>query len=237
MKRPYSDSQRPGAKKSFKKSTEYKVQTNFRRIKRSIANVLELKEVYPNAGAAALSTSGTVTYMSGIPQGTEINQRVGRTINYHSVVIDVAVNPNALSTAPPGNGFWAIVLDRQPNGALATFGDIFDLANGLGDPAFCHRNTIRYADRFVVLIRADFASGQQTATLNGYQCKEYIHLASRLRGEDVKSKYQGTSALISDAATGALLFVSCLSNQSAFNGGGINPPQITWNSKLRYTDP
>jgi len=237
MKRPSSEFQRPGAKKSYKKSTEYKTQANLRRIKRAFTNVLELKEVYPNAGAFALSTSGGVTYMSGIPQGTEINQRVGRTINYHSLVIDVAVNPNSLSSAPPGNGFWAVVLDRQPNGALATFGDIFDLANGLGDPAFAHRNTIRYADRFVVLIRSDFASGQQTATFNGYQCREYIHLASRLRGEDVKSKYQGTSNAITDAATGALLFVSCLSNQSAFNGNGANFPLMTWNSKLRYTDP
>jgi len=237
MKRPSTEFQRVGARKTYKKSTEYKTQANLRRIKRAVTNVLELKEVYPNAGAAALSTSGLVTYMSAIGQGSDINQRIGRAINYHSVVIDVAINPNALNVSSAANGFWAIVFDRQPNGALATFGDIFDLANGLGDPAFTHRNTIKYADRFIVLTRKDFCVGIQYATDNGYQCREYIHLASRLRGEDVKSKYQGTSAAITDAATGALLFVSCLSNQATFNGGGSNPPLITWNSKLRYTDP
>lgn len=236
MKRPSSDFQRPGGKKSYKRSTEYKTQTDLRRVKRAINNVLELKECYPNAGSFTLSTSGSVTYMSTIAQGTDINQRVGRTINYHSVVIDVAVNPNATNSNPPANGFWAIVLDRQPNGALATFGDIFDIANGLGDPAFAHRNTIRFADRFVVLTRRDFASGPQLATDNGYQCREYLPLASRLRGEDIKMKYQGTSAAITDAATGALLFVSCVSNQFSFNGGG-SLPVMTWNSKLRYTDP
>ena len=74
---------------------------------------------------------GDTVLINGVQQGTDSNQRLGSVITQQSLDVDIFL-PGSRGYGEHGQ--WAIVLDREPNGTVASFSDIFDMH--LGAPRF-----------------------------------------------------------------------------------------------------
>ena len=105
--------------------------------------------------------SGDTLLLNGIQLGPGDNQRLGSLISQQTLEIEIALISNSFQYNDVG--FWAIVLDRQSNGMVASFSDIFDMhlfAQGnyvLGaGVAFTRRDT---GNRFQLLIKERWAVG------------------------------------------------------------------------------
>lgn len=61
--------------------------------------------------------------INGVQQGNGSAERLGTVITQDLLEINIFVPSNQEDT-----GFWAIVLDRQSNGSVASFSDIFDMS-------------------------------------------------------------------------------------------------------------
>lgn len=208
-------------------------------VKKAIGRVAEAKEILQDLGNTFNATQTYVALLNGVAEGTDYTNRVGRSVNHKYVEVSIGIINSlantATATVSSGDyGFWSIVYDRQPNGALAAFSDIFDGANGLA-----HRVTSKNQDRFKIIAREEWAVGGNfqpiTAGVGGsgaqpYHIRRFIDL-SKLKGNDAKAKYQGTSAAITDIDEGALLFVAASSLTTAADNS-----VMVVNIKYRFTD-
>lgn len=169
--------------------------------------------------------------LNGIAQGDTEITRDGKKINMNGLQINVAVAP-ASATAVPTYGWWAVILDRQPNGAALTPAGVYD-TTGSVDLMLAVRN-VDNLKRYKVLKRQDFVVG--TIDDGCYpKFEEYIDLKKALQDVDRNVRYSGTGATIASIATNSLYFVWAVSGQANF-AEGTNYPYITMNSVLKYTD-
>jgi len=142
-----------------------------------------------------------VNVLNTIRVGTAGYERIGNVVNIKAVVIGYL---QATNTA-----LWSIVYDRQPNGILPTFQDIYYSVNNIGNPsatAYMLLNPRRMG-RFEVL----WMSKTLTGNTNGYGMlpgiyNEYIQI-------NRTTQYKSTSSppVIGDIATGAIYLVSSTS--------------------------
>lgn len=93
------------------------------------------------------ATQYTYGLMDAIAQGTTSSQRVGNKISVKS--LDFKMNLQVSGTAPTPQVFWAVVLDKQPNAAIASFATIFT-AQAAPNDNLVQRN-YNNLDRFQVL--------------------------------------------------------------------------------------
>lgn len=221
----------PRTPKKRKSSTVNKAALNLM-VRRAIGSAAESKEVL-NAFANTFNATQTyVKCLNLVAEGNDYNTRIGRSINHKYIECDVALYCQTSGSGNVGDfGFWAIVIDRQPQGSLASFSDIFDGSNGIA-----HRVTNQNQDRFKILAREEYAVGgnasSATATAGAvpYHLRRYIDL-SRLKGTDAKTKFQGTGGTISDIDGVAILFVAA----SYLTTAAVNTLLFA-NVKYRFTD-
>lgn len=76
--------------------------------------------------AVNVNTTGSVTLLNGMAQGTTASTRIGRRIQMKSIEFKLFVQAD--STALTNVTRYAIVLDKQSNGAAPAFTDIYDAA-------------------------------------------------------------------------------------------------------------
>ena len=163
--------------------------------------------------------AGDTVLINGVQQGTGITHRLGSVINQH--LLDINIDTSYPSSgAGTMSGFWAIVLDRQPNGTVASFSDIFDMhfatIRGQGDGAGNAFTRYDTGDRYQVLIQERWATGSMP-----YQYWNTIDLHS------ITSKFNASSSC-GIPITGALLLCwgSTVAGWAPFN----------YNLRLHYTD-
>lgn len=203
----------------------YKASLN-RRIKSIISKVAERKEndnVFSgNLIALSLTQNTFVGSLNSIAEGSDSNQRIGRSINLASVEMDISLLSNNVSW----DGFYAIVLDRQPNSSLPSFSDIFDVSTlGFVNVGIALRNTLSYQDRFVVLKRGEI--NLNTSVNTQTHDKVFVDLG-RLKGMDRTANYSGSGAVVPNNA--AVLVTIAGSTNAALSTSFLA------NCKLRFTD-
>lgn len=192
-------------------------------IKREEQSSREKKEVDTVSSDQPVNTGATV-YINGMAEGTDFNQRVGRSVMHAYLQMDIVITLNAANTTGD-SGQFGIVLDRQSNGGLASFNQIYDLTTASAGTAF--RNTQLYSDRFKVI--KTFEYNLSVTGPSQLHVREYIPLYKMLRHLDAETRYLNTTAAIASCATNSLLLVygSILST---------NLSTLNYNIRYRFTD-
>lgn len=206
-------------------------------VRRAIGSACEAKEVLNQFNFTFNATTNITQALNLIAEGNDYNARIGRSITHKYLEISLGIINQPTTTNVTGTGDygrWAIVLDRQPNGALATFNVIFDSATGLGN-----RITSINQDRFKIIASEEFsvatvfspgAAGVGASGAAPYHIRRYVDL-SKLKGQDARTKFQGSTANITDVDEGVLLFCMGTTLSTATLNTLLNA-----NIKYRFTD-
>lgn len=184
----------------------------------------ELKTIDTSLGINIVST-GAVTCLNLIGQGSDYNQRDGRIVQLKSILMRFSVFPNT-TTGSLNAGDTArvlVVYDKQTNGtALA----VANILQALDPHAAMNLN---YRDRWVVLIDKQIGLGAATyssgALVNGSPFSRTYNIYKKLNMDQV---FQSTGNTLADISTGAiwLYTISMAANATTLYGY----------SRIRFTD-
>ena len=174
------------------------------------------------------ATSQSIVLMNSVGQGADTNTRIGRKIRHMSCQIKVCISSLTASTLSD-SGFWSLILDRQPNGALAAFTDIFDTTAGLSGLA--PRTILTSQERFRVLATEQWRIGASGQGAEPYIYNRYIDM-SKLKGQDAIATFSSGAAGIAAFNSGALLLVY---GQNALNVIGT-ATQVNSSVVYKFTD-
>ena len=152
---------------------------------------------FSSAGQFNMSTTGQVTSLNLMTQGTTAITRLGNEVRMKGVDLAFEMITNAAQIAQQSVS-CALVWDNAPNGAIAGFGDIFTQTGGT------LLRTEANEDRFTVLRtwRANQPIGGVSATESKFQGQEW-----KVRLNEI-TIYNGNAGTIADCRKGALVFVS-----------------------------
>lgn len=174
----------------------------------------ELKVIDTASASYAADTTGLVTLINGVAQGTDFNTRIGRKFTMKSVLVrgDVRVGATPASTA------WRVmvVLDRQANGVAPGITDIINAANLAGV------QTLSFRDRFVVLMDKQGWLEQTDMQIRPFKWYHKCNL---------EVTNSGTGATVGSIATGALYLVTC-----GATGAGVTAAIVQVACRVRFTD-
>jgi len=175
----------------------------------------ELKTIDIAAGVFEFSSTGTITLINGIAQGTDFTNRVGRKFNMKSILIRGRISVGAT----PTGATWRLMLiyDKQTNGEAPVITDIIDAIGMSGVQNLSNR------DRFVVIM--DKAGWVEATTKITMPFKKY----KRCNLEVING---GTGATVGSIQTGALWLIS-VGNLAA----GATAPVGALTTRVRFKDP
>lgn len=152
-----------------------------------------------SAATYALNTTGSVTLLATIPQGTSVNTRVGKKVVLKSIQGRGFIGTDTATTIVSTS--FALIYDKRPQNALPAITDIFTSASSL---TF---NNDANSGRFRILKRVDAVlCGSSTAPSTGLEILPADFFLD-LKGLKCEFGAGGTGA-IGDIATGALYLVS-----------------------------
>ena len=161
----------------------------------------DAKYVDVSSATYVCDTTGAITHMSIVPQGSTVNQRDGKAFRCTSIQLRGKVTNGA--TAVANDCAVMLVWDKQPNKALAAITDILDAATA---QALTKREN---ASRFVILRRYDFSlTGKSDGTSTaGYMrsFEKYVRLPSDCVAVCTTAD---TTGEIGNRVSGALLLVT-----------------------------
>lgn len=150
-----------------------------------------------------MDTTGTITHISIVPQGSTVNSREGRSFRVTSLMVRGNVYPGASTSLTQGTLLF--VWDKQPNKALAAITDVLESANSQA------QNKRENASRFVIIRRFDYdVVGNTGAAANltdksQHLVQEYIKFP---RDCVATCTATDTTGAIGNRVTGALLMVT-----------------------------
>jgi len=188
----------------------------------------ELNFVDTNIGGISISTTGVLTLLNGMAQGTTASTRIGRKITIKSIQwrFDCATSTNTTWTA----NRYMIVQDMQPNGATAAFADIYDNAT----PSTL-RNISNMA-RFRVLFDSDefIMVGDNGGV--GVSNYDVDSLATAHKGYikcNIPVQYNaGTAGTVADITTNAVYFVTIGNGSTSLTDVNVQAGTV----RIRYSD-
>lgn len=189
----------------------------------------EIKNVDTNFLDVQPSSTGAVTLLNGMTQGTTSITRIGQKIEMtalqvkgsYSAVGGTSVANN--STYPMDLGFFAVVYDKQANAAAPAWSDIFTDSTAINAP--CGARNVNNLDRFVIL-RA-WRVCITTAGPNAEYFEHYIPM-----NHDVRYN-TGTAGTVADITTGALYLAYANGNAIA---NVAQSAKLTANLRLSFKD-
>lgn len=188
------------------------------RTARRVRSLIEVKKIDGFAEFFPASTA-VIALMNGTAQGTSVTTRVGEQISMKSIQLSIQMSrQNDGAVWNPGAAHIAIVLDKEPNGALPAITDIWDFPSGYPpvnfNDALVHRN---WSNRRRFKILKHFVWNMGNPNLFAFtsagattQVATYTHNLRRwymkLRGKKVI--YNGSGALIGQVRKNAILLCS-----------------------------
>jgi len=168
----------------------------------------------PTATQFNITNTGTVACVNAMVTGTGVQNFIGNQISVKSAAyrfeLDLGTTPVATS------GRVLLIWDKQPNGSLATWADIFAFSTYL---SFSNVNT---RDRFVILRNDQFSlspQGDQTLFF-----ERFVNI-------NMTTTFVNGQATTAVPQTGALL-IAYIADQ----GTAANQPRISGNIRVRYYD-
>ncbi len=185
---------------------------------RRMINV-ESKEFRSNLTTTATSQSGVITYVSGVAQGTDFNNRVGDSIKVQHITL------TGYFTRAGTDGVARIILfrDTENQGASPVGSDLLNNTGSVNVVTsqinWFNHNPNAEKNRFVILFDEMVAiTSNDTNVTFQYSAPSEIH-----------ARYRGTGGTSASAAEGAL-FTCIVTDQAA------NFPTCTYSLQLTYTD-
>lgn len=100
------------------------------------------------SAAYAFDTTGSITLIATIAQGTSTNQRIGKKAMYASIQVRGVCNSNANTLI--ADGAWIIVYDRRPTGVLPNITDVLVTSTAISF------NNDTNSNRFQIVRRKEF---------------------------------------------------------------------------------
>lgn len=162
-----------------------------------------------------ITAAGSVSCLNQINAGTGVNQRIGTQVTIRNVSYRFEVDlPTTVANQVPTSGRVILLWDKQSNGALPIYLNIFNVANYL---SFMNPSA---AQRFTILRNQQFSlspNGDQTLFFEGF-CRI-----------NMKCTYNSSGGSIPNS--GALLLVF-IADQTA----AINQPTLSGCWRVRYLD-
>lgn len=224
----------------------------FDRYKRSLLSqkkhVGEIKDVDTQFGFS-VSTTAFLAALNLVAVGANEHNRVGRRIEMQYVKITAALTPYGGAHDFPQVDYYriSIVYDRQPNGALPAYADIFQSVDNAGTTttnAFSEVN-VDNKYRFVILSTdkynvqpADGNAHVWGAPTSGGNYPLAGDMTQSLKYEKflplkgLITQFQGDSAAIASIATGSLLITAIAQN----NTSSSVAVEVQGNCRVAYFD-
>jgi hypothetical protein len=164
----------------------------------------DVKFVDTASASYACDTTGSVTLLNGVATGTDFTNRIGRRIRNLRILCRGLVTPES-STATSSNLVRVmLILDHQPNGAIAGVTDILASATSLSDI------NVSNCRRFGVLrdTMMEIGSFSNTATqaVSAAPAVQRLCFEQDLNG--VVSEYLTTGNTITGLSTNAILLLT-----------------------------
>lgn len=173
---------------------------------------------------AVADTTGAVSLIPTIAQGTTVSTRLGRKAVLTSVWIRAVFLAN--TTSVTNKARFLLVWDRQPNKALAAVTDVLDSANSNSMQKDENRERFKILlDEKCVLIGNTVTPTSQTAVVYDHYMKLPNYCVQEYTLAD-------TTGVIGDLVTGALLLVT-VGNVAA----GTAAASVSGNIRTRFADP
>jgi hypothetical protein len=174
----------------------------------------ELKDIDQAPATYAADTTGAITLINGVAQGTDFTQRVGRKFTMKSILLRGTAQVGATATSAA----WRIMIvyDKQANAAAPLITDILTNVSINGMQNLTNR------DRFIVYLDK---AGWVEATDKQIQPVKWY---KRCRLETING---GTGATIGSIASGALYLLT-MGNVVA----GATAARINLEIRVRFTD-
>lgn len=146
-------------------------------------------------------TTGTITHLSIVPQGTTVNSREGKSFRCTALQIRGQFQAGTTTTASTVAAY--IVWDKQPNKALAAITDIF---NSISSESLSKREN---AGRFVLLKKyIRVLIGNSTTPATGQEYKVIEKYMKMPPNSVVECTAADTTGVIGNTINGALLLVT-----------------------------
>lgn len=176
------------------------------------------------AAVYACDTTGSVTLLNGVSQGTDFTNRIGRKTTSVAVQLEGFIGPQDLAVSTTKCKIM-IVYDTQPNQALPAITDILTASTSASFMNLDNR------DRFRVVYEENvtLAAVNNTAT-QAVAGAPLCHNISLWRKVDLETIWDNTGGTIAEITSGSLLLVTI---GSSVAGDGYNATLAT---RVRYTD-
>jgi hypothetical protein len=179
------------------------------------------------AGFTAFTLTGGVAAGLTIGQGTDLNNRVGNQVQLKSFQFRIMIN---LGEAVFASGAAAIirfgfVYDKQCNGALPSFGDIFT-SYSLTQPAGsgpCVPFNLNNNERFIILYDKIVAMDSDSFNL------AYM---KKFRRVDLPVRFSSSGATYNSCTSGNICFFQVYYSNALLTVA----PTYYWMNRTRYTD-
>lgn len=176
----------------------------------------EIKIKDSNVNATVVNSSAALvgSLLGTLAEGTGVTERVGSKIRLKGCYVKVNMYVNT-SVAGSGYGKWSLVLDKQPNGALATPSTVYTQTTS-------NLNQIQYAqmERFQVLATGMSSQCMYPGAFMGDTMEKYVKLDIATRFTDAVSE-----------PTTNNIFLICTSNCTVGN-----PMLIDYSIRVRFVD-
>lgn len=192
----------PAAQIVPRSSTLQRGQPGSQIVRGFVGAVADAKFFDVGAATYGVSTTGSVTHLDVIPQGTTVNSREGKSFQIRNIHIQGFMDSNSTTTIALGLAY--LIWDHQPNKALAAVTDILDSANSL---SFLKReNKTRFQVLKKILIcnvgnTTTPATGREMILVDEYVKTKHLGLVAQCTVAD-------TTGAIGNRINGALLLVT-----------------------------
>ena len=134
------------------------------------------------AATYACNSTGSITLIATVAQGTSVNQRVGKKIQWKSMQIRGTVQANA--TTVSNNSAWLIVYDRRPTGSLPAITDVLSSATAISFTNDANSGRFQILKRWNDTILGNVGTAGQQTDKSSVVVDEFLAalLALRLQG-------------------------------------------------------
>lgn len=187
---------------------------------------LNTEKKYIDASGTANGSTGSVTFLNGLTNGTNSQQRVGQSVRFVNLSLRLAYAGHATED------IWyryMLVHDKSPHGVSPAITTILN-----ADSINSHRN-LDYTSRFTVLCDKVLFLPAGSGAIDGGFTNVFIDLAKKAKANSkLKSKYESNyglsnTGLIGDVSEGAFYLVQTSSSAT-------NEPIFSWESRMRFLD-
>jgi len=162
---------------------------------------------------ANMNPAGTSVHMNDIPQGITENDRIGRQALMLSIFLKFNCKLGAGATIPAAVRVWLLVV-KQPAGIVPTIGDFLQT---VALPTTSPRS-LNQLGQFKVI-------WTKRMTLDIFNPIRQGVAFKRMR---LKTRWIGLNGTAADTETGSVWLIWA-------SDAGVNPPTITFSTRLRYT--